>query len=117
MICPVELASDLSAWRAARVGTMRGIVPYTQAAMERAMSDFAGETAFGGANRAIEIDSRRERGRIAARGVLPWSYHAAGPSGCDDAQHGPRPVHGERHNRPGRASPSNGSDSPGLIRH
>ena len=34
------------------------------------------------------------------------SYRAAGPSGCDDAQHGPRPVHGERHNWPGRGSPS-----------
>ena len=72
--------------------TMRGIVPYTQAAMERAMSDFAGETVFGGANRAIEIESRRERGRIAARGV---SCHGAtmrrGPSGSDDPRHGPRP--------------------------
>src|SRR6184192_1415002 len=96
---------------------MRGIVPYTQAAMERAMSDFAGETAFGGANRAIEIESRRERGRIAARGVLPWSYHAAGPSGCDDAQHGPRPVHGEWRTWPGRASPSKRLGLAGLIRH
>ena len=45
------------------------------------------------------------------------TYHAVEPSGSDDAQQGPRPVHGERRNWPGRASPSpmtssaNGSDS------
>jgi len=60
------------------------------------------------------MEARRERGRIAARGV---SCHGAtmrrGPSGSDDPRHGPRPVHRERHNWPGRASPSPVTSSAG----
>jgi hypothetical protein len=37
MICPGELANDLSAWRAAVGATMRSMVAYTKAAVERAM--------------------------------------------------------------------------------
>src|ERR1700684_2395874 len=36
MICPVEIASDMSAFRR-WCGTMQGMISYTQAAMERAM--------------------------------------------------------------------------------
>jgi hypothetical protein len=37
MISPGELANDLSAWRAAVGATMRSMVAYTKAAVERAM--------------------------------------------------------------------------------
>ncbi len=37
MICPLELASDLSAWRVARVGDHAGMESYSRAATDQAM--------------------------------------------------------------------------------
>ncbi len=37
MICPVEIARDMSALRAAGVGDHEGMISYTKAAIERTM--------------------------------------------------------------------------------
>jgi hypothetical protein len=42
-------------------------------------------------------------------------YYTLGPSGSRDAQHGPRPVHGERHNWPGRASMTSSATGPDSL--
>jgi hypothetical protein len=67
--------------------------------------------------RHVETKSRRERGRIArmARCVSPISHDAAGRSGPGDAEHGPRADHGERHNRPGRASVTSSVNGPDSL--